>query len=416
MGLYHGQQGKVNESLDFTVDFSELEGMARTGLLSLSVQLGIKALNIMLEDEVISYAGEKGKHNPSRTAYRHGHERTSVVLGGQKIAIQKPRVRSKDGNGELPIETLIQFQAEDALNNAALRRVLHGVSVRNYIHTLDETPEGSHSTSKSSISRRFTKETERLMNEFINRRIDDYYPVIMMDGVKIGGYMVIVALGISKAGDKKVLGIIEGSTENAKICTDLIQNMIKRGLDASENRLFVLDGGKGLHKAVKDVFGENAYIQRCQIHKRRNVQSYLPESEQRKVKAAMNKAYMEFEYNEAKKKLELLARELEFKYPSAAASLREGLEETLTVHKLKVPGLLRTTLSNTNPIESAIGTALDVIGRVKNWQSGDQILRWASAGFMLAEEKFRAIKGHKQIPFLADALSNKKPSELLKTS
>lgn len=181
----------------------------------------------------------------------------------------------------MPIETLIQFQAEDALNNAALREVLHGVSVRNYIHTLGEAREGSHSTSKSSICRRFTKEAERLMNEFINRRIDNYYPVIMMDGVKIGSYMVIVALGISKTGDKKVLGIKERSTENAKICTDLIQNMINRGLDTSENRLFVLDGDKGLHKAVKDVFRENAYIQRCQIHKLRNAQSYLLESEQR---------------------------------------------------------------------------------------------------------------------------------------
>ncbi len=250
MELYYGQQGEVNESLHLTVDFSELEEMARNGLLSLSVELGIKALKIMLEDEVISYAGEKGRHNPSRTAYRHGHEKTNVVLGGQKIALQKPRVRTKDGSGELPLETLIQFQTEDLLNNAALKRILHGVSVRNYRHTLDEIPEGSHSTSKSSISRRFTKETEKLMQEFINRRIEDYYPVIMMDGVTTGDYLVIVALGISKAGKKKVLGIIEGSTENAKICTDLIQNMIKRGLDAEENRLFVLDGGKGLHKAV----------------------------------------------------------------------------------------------------------------------------------------------------------------------
>ncbi|NSW92978.1 MAG: transposase [Firmicutes bacterium] len=173
-----------------------------------------------------------------------------------------------------------------------------------------------------------------------------------------------------------------------------------------------MDGGKGLHKAVKDVFGENVQIQRCQIHKLRNVQSYLPESEQRRVKAAMNRAYMEFEYQEAKNKLERLAKELEFKYPSASASLMEGLEETLTVHKLKVPGLLRATLSNTNPIESAIGTALNVTGRVKNWQSGNQVLRWISSGFILAEEKFKTIKGYKQIPFLIDALNNKKPAEL----
>ncbi|NSW92977.1 MAG: transposase [Firmicutes bacterium] len=213
-------------------DFSELEEMARDGLLSLSVQLGIKALKIMLEDEVASYAGEKGRHDPSRTAYRHGYEKVGVVLGGQKIAVQKPRVRTKDGSTELPIETLIQFQREDALNNAALQRILHGVSVRNYGYTLDEVPEEPLSVSKSAVSRRFIKETQKLLNEFLNRTIDDYYPIIMLDGVKIGDYLVVVSLGISKAGKKKVLGIIEGSTENAKICTDLIQNMIKRGLDA----------------------------------------------------------------------------------------------------------------------------------------------------------------------------------------
>lgn len=412
MELYHEQKGNVREGLNLSVDFTELEGMASKGLLSLSMQLGIKALKIMLEDEVTSYAGEKGKHNKARAAYRHGFENSSVTLGGQKISIEKPRVRSKDGDKELTIETLCHFQQEDILNNAALQRILHGVSVRNYKHTLDEVPDGAHSMSKSSVSRRFTKVTEKLLKEFLERPIDDYFPVIMIDGVHLGDYLVAVALGITTQGKKKILGLIEGSTENAKICSNLLQNIIDRGLDEKENRLFVLDGGKGLHKAVTDVFGENAYIQRCQIHKRRNVQSYLPDSEQKAVKTAMNKAYMEFEYDAAKKKLLLLAKELEFKYPSASASLLEGLEETLTVHKLKIPGLLRTTLSNTNPIESAIGTATTVSERVKNWQSGNQVLRWISSGFMIAEEKFRTIKGHKQLPLLINALNNKNSAEL----
>jgi transposase-like protein len=415
MGLYHGQERKVREGLNLTVDFSELEQIASKGLLSLSVQLGIKALKIMLEDEVASCAGPKGKHSKSRAAYRHGYEKSSVTLGGQKISIEKPRVRSKSGDKELPIETLLRFQEEDILNDAALKRIIHGVSVRNYKHTLDEVPEESSSTSKSSVSRRFSKVTEKLLQEFLSRPIDDYFPIIMMDGVHLGDYLVVVALGISEEGKKKILGIKEGSTENSKICADLLQNIIERGLDAKEERLFVLDGGKGLYKAVRDVFGQNAHIQRCQIHKRRNVQSYLPQSEQKAVKTAMNKAYMEFGYDEAKKKFLLLAKELEFKYPSASASLLEGLEETLAVHKLKVPGLLRTTLSNTNPIESAISIATKVSERVKNWQNGNQVLRWVSSGFIIAEEKFRTIKGYKQIPFLIDAFSNKKSDELSET-
>lgn len=415
MELYHGQERKVREGLNLSVDFSELGEMASKGLLSLSVQLGIKALKIMLEDEVVSHAGEKGKHSSSRTAYRHGYEKSSVTLGGQKISIEKPRIRSKSLDKEIPIETLTHFQEEDILNDAALKRIIYGVSVRNYKHTLDEVPEESHSTSKSSVSRRFTKVTEKLLQEFLSRPIDDYFPIIMMDGVHLGDYLVVVALGISKEGKKKILGIIEGSTENSKICADLLQNIIERGLDEKENRLFVLDGGKGLHKAVRDVFGKNAYIQRCQIHKRRNVQSYLPQSEQKAVKTAMNKAYMEFEYDEAKRKLLLLAKELEFKYPSASASLLEGLEETLMVHKLKIPGLLRATLSNTNPIESAIGIATEVSGRVKNWQNGNQVLRWIASGFMIAEEKFRAVKGYKQILFLINAFNNKKSAELSET-
>jgi len=412
MKVYHEQQAKGIESEKFAIDFTELEEMARGGLLLLSIQIGLKALQNMLENEVVLYTGQKGKHNPQRTAYRHGYETATVVLGGQRIPIAKPRVRSKDRQEEIPIETLLQFQREDMLNNAVVKRILHGVSTRNYQYTLDDIPGEKVSTSKSTVSRHFVYETGKLLKEFLKRRIDEYYPVIMMDGVAIGEYLVVCMLGISKEGKKKVLGIIEGSTENAKICADLIHQTIDRGLKLDEHRLFVLDGGKGLHKAVKDVFGEYADIQRCQIHKSRNVRSYLPESEQKTVKTAMNKAYMEFEYDEAKKKLERLAKELEFKYPSAAVSLREGLEETLTVHRLKVPGLLRITLSNTNPIESAIGTTRDVMGRVKNWRNGDQVMRWAASGFILAEEKFRTVKGYKQIPFLIDALNKNKSVEL----
>ncbi|MDP4179652.1 MAG: transposase [Bacillota bacterium] len=268
----------------------------------------------MLEDEVVAYAREKGKHSENRTAYRHGYEGSSVVLGGQKVQVEKPRVRSKSEDKELPIITLIHFQEEGLLNDTVLKRIINGISTRKYKNTFDDVIEKGRSVSKSTVSRKFTKITEKLMNDFLNRPIEDDFPIMMMDGAHLCEYLVVVVLGITKEGKKKILGLIEGSTENSKICSDLLQSIIDRGLDTNEERLFVLDG-KGLHKAVKDVFGDKVHKQRCQIHKQRNVQKYLPESKQKAIKTAMYKAYIEFDYDEEKKKLILISRELEFKYP-----------------------------------------------------------------------------------------------------
>ncbi len=411
MKLYHEEKEKNNlNEIALELDFHDVEQYAKNGLLSLSVQIGLKVMQKMMEEEVNSHVGKKSKHIKERKAYRHGTEATKVVMGGQKIPTRRPRVRANDGsaNGkssEIPLQTLLQFQKEEFMNDTVLKRMLHGVSTRNYEHALDEIALESESISKSNISRKFQAESSKLMDEFMQRSIDECYPAIMLDGTGMGDYCVVVALGISAKGKKTVLGIREGSTENAMICTDLLNDVIERGLKPDEKRLIIIDGGKGLKKSVKDVFGDNACIQRCQIHKKRNVLSYLPESEKSRVKTKMNQAYSEFEYDEAKRKMALLAEELDFKYPSAAKSLLEGLEETLTVHKLGVPGRLRQTLSNTNPIESALSTTLNTTGRVKHWQSGDQVLRWLSAGFILTEKKFRAVNGYKQMPLLIGFLN-----------
>jgi len=400
MKLYQIPPTSVKESIQ-VLNTEILMSRASQGLLTLSMELGLEVLRQMMEDDVTAVAGEKGKHQPGRTAYRHGYEQTKVVCGGEKLSTSRPRVRSTDG-AELPLPTLTAFQDEDPLNQAVLANLLAGVSTRKYERTQAE-PDGS-CMSKSEVSRRFIKGMKEQMDIFFNRRLDDEYVAIMLDGMAFSKLTIIAAMGITADGKKKILGLKEGGSENTEVVQSLLNDIIERGVDPSVPRLYVLDGGKALHKAVTDTFGKNAAIQRCQVHKKRNVLSHLPESEKANVSIALTNAYLEFEYGEAKLALERLANNLTLRYPSAAASLREGLEETLTVHKLGVPGLLRQTLSNTNPMESANSVCAGVVKKVSRFKDGETALRHAAAGFMEAERGFRRIKGYKQIVFLKNAL------------
>ena len=400
---YQKRQSTVNGSIE-VMDMGPLVELASEGLLALSVQVGLEVLRQMLAVDVTALAGAKGRHNPDRSAYRHGTETTRVVMGGQKVSVKRPRVRSKEGS-ELQLPTLSVFQNEDPLNRVLLQRLLCGVSTRKYSRTLDESLEDAACVSKSEASRRFAAAMEARMDEFFKRRIEGSFPAMMIDGLELGKMTIIAAMGIDSEGRKRILGLAEGGSENSEVVKALLADMVERGLDASEPRLYILDGGKALHKAVKDTFGKKAVIQRCQVHKKRNVLSYLPESEQANVSLAMTTAYREFEYVKAKASLELLADNLAYRYPKAADSLREGLEETLTAHRLKLPGLLRQTLSSTNAMESANSGCMGIIRRVCNFKNGAMALRYAAAGFLEAERGFRRIKGYKQIPILQNALA-----------
>jgi transposase-like protein len=375
---------------------------AGEGLLALSLDLGLEVIRLMMEADATALAGEKGKHQAGRTAYRHGYEQTKVVCGGEKVSTARPRVRTKDG-AELPLPTLAAFQAQDPLNQAVLKHILAGVSTRKYEGVQDK-PDGS-CMSKSEVSRRFIKGMKAAMEEFFKRRLDDDFVAIMLDGMVFDKVTIIAAMGITAAGHKKMLGIAEGGSENSEVVKGLLADLIERGIDPSAKRLYVLDGSKALHKAVVDTFGKNAEIQRCQVHKKRNVLEHLPDSEKANASIALTNAYREFEYDEARSALEKLADSLQFRYPNAAASLREGLEETLTVHKLGVPGLLRQTLSNTNPLESANGVCAGMIRKVSRFKDGETALRHAAAGFMEAERGFKRVKGYRQIPFLVNSLT-----------
>jgi transposase-like protein len=400
---YQKERASVNGSIE-VMDMGPLVELASEGLLALSVQVGLEVLRQMLAVDVTALAGAKGRHNPDRSAYRHGTETTRVVMGGQKVSVKRPRVRSKEGS-ELQLPTLSVFQNEDPLNRVLLQRLLCGVSTRKYSRTLDESLEDAACVSKSEASRRFAAAMEARMDEFFKRRIEGSFPAMMIDGLELGKMTIIAAMGIDSEGRKRILGLAEGGSENSEVVKALLADLVERGLDASEPRLYILDGGKALHKAVKDTFGKKAVIQRCQVHKKRNVLSYLPESEQANVSLAMTTAYREFEYVKAKASLELLADNLAYRYPKAADSLREGLEETLTAHRLKLPGLLRQTLSSTNAMESANSGCMGIIRRVCNFKNGAMTLRYAAAGFLEAERGFRRIKGYKQIPILQNALA-----------
>jgi len=400
MKVYQVKQETVNTGIEIT-NYEYLREKAQDGLLQLSMSLGIEVMRMMLEEDVVQYAGPKGKHNTTgRTGYRHGHEQTTVVMGGKKIHTKRPRVRDTHGVGELVLPTLVKFQSEDPLNDAIMARLLAGVSTRKYSGTLEANDQDAVCTSKSEVSRRFITEMDRLMEEFFTRPIDDDYPVIMLDGLELGKMTILAAMGINREGEKRMLGIIEGGSENSIVVKELLNDLIARGLDPSRPRLYVLDGSKALHKGVTEIFGKDSLIQRCQVHKKRNVLSYLPKSEQANISMSLTMAYREFDYKTAKDKLLLIAGNLEHRYPKAAASLKEGLEETLTVNRLNVPGLLRETLCSTNPMESANSACRGIIRRVCNFKDGEMALRHAAAGFMGAEQGFKRVRGCKQMGVL----------------
>lgn len=403
MELYQRSEKGVKESIAL-LDAEALVERASEGLLNLSVELGLEVLRQMLEQDAEALAGPKGKHQSERRANRHGTEKSRVVLGGEKVRIERPRVRSVEGS-ELALPSLGLFQREDPLNRALLSRLLSGVSTRKYARTLDVNVQDASCVSKSEVSRRFAAGLESQMELFFKRPIEGRYPAMMIDGLELGKLTIIAAMGIDSEGKKRILGLVEGGSENSELVKALLADLIARGLDACEPRLYVLDGSKALAKGVKDTFGKLAVIQRCQIHKKRNVLGHLPESEQANVSMAMSLAYREFEYEKAKNALTLLADNLDHRYPSAAASLREGLDETLTVYRLNLPGLLRQTLSSTNAMESANSVCAGLLRRVTNFRDGKMTLRHAAAGFLEAERAFRRIKGYKQLPLLENQLA-----------
>lgn len=373
---------------------SELVGKP---LLELVVDVGIRGVHEILEGERERLCGPRYARPEERSAYRHGHAAGELVLGGRRVRLRRPRVRSLQGS-ELPLPTWEFCRGEDPLNQRAVAQIAAGVATRQYAGSL-EAFDGldTFSDGRSAVSRRFKAVTAKRLAEFMARPLNDLKPaVVMIDGVRLGGHVVLVALGVDEDGKKHVLGLHEGATENAASCERLLADLVGRGLATDRSLLFVLDGAKALHKAVSDVFGGRALIQRCQVHKKRNVTDHLPKNMHRWVGAALSAAYGCGNAVKAKKQLLALVGRLEDEHPSAAASLREGLDETLTVLRLELPAALERTLVSTNVIECLMSRVQALCGRVKRWRGGSMVLRWAALGLTQAERGFRRVKGAKK--------------------
>jgi transposase-like protein len=296
------------------------------------------------------------------------------------------------------------MQSPEAMPEAALKRMVRGVSTRNYEEVVDVARDG-FGVKKSSVSRAFVKATAAAIRELSSRRLDqERLLAIFLDGVEYAGETMLVALGVTETGEKKVLGLRQGASENAAVCTSLLEELCERGLDTSQPILAVIDGSKALAAGVKRIWGPKALVQRCQIHKRRNIEAHLPKKHHDELKRQLNVAWHQTDYEQAKKQLLTTSRWLERLNPAAANSLREGMEETLTVVKLGLPELLRQTLATTNPIESALSVTRTVTGRVTRWRDGDMRLRWCTAGLLRAEQRFHRIDGYRHLSQLARAL------------
>jgi len=377
----------------------------RAELLELVTRSGLKVLAAMLEEDRTAVCGPRYAHEPDRPASRAGTVRGEVVLGGRKVAIQRPRVRT--AAGEVPLPTFQTMSQRDPLDRRVVEQMLVGVATRQYARSLEALPAEmpSRGTSKSAVSRRFVAKTQAQLETWQARPLDDLaLAVLLLDGVHVGEHCLIVALGITEDGTKHALGLWDGSTENSTVCQSLLSNLQSRGLRTDRSLLVILDGSKALHKAVRMMFGEAALVQRCQIHKLRNVLDHLPERQRPWVKAILQRAYRQDDVATAKRLLQDLARRLDGEYPSAAESVREGLEDTLTIIGLHLSPALRRSLSTTNAAESLISRTRHVKRNVKRWRGGQMVLRWVAAGVLEAVKGFRRLKGHKEMPRLVAAL------------
>jgi putative transposase len=391
-----------------SVAMTEIAENMHEGLLSLAVGAGLQVMQALMDADVTTLAGPKGKHDPVRTAVRHGRDLGSLTLGGRRVAVTRPRVRAADGTGELPIPSYELFTSTEILGKMAMEKMLAGLSTRRYPVGLEpvgqQVDETSSATSKSAVSRRFVAMTETALAELLSRDLSGLDLVaLMIDGVHFAESCCVVALGIDIDGTKHPLALVEGSTENATLVTELLVDLRERGLDVTRPMFVGIDGSKALRKAVLGVL-ERPVIQRCQLHKIRNVKDHLPQRLRSSVGRKMTDAYHADSALEAEAALLALAKELDRTHPGAAASLREGLAETLTVLRLGVPPTLARTLRSTNTIESMISVCREHAANVKRWRDGQMALRWCAAGMVEAGKQFRRVNGHLHLPSLRAAL------------
>lgn len=390
-----------------------LATMMRGELREFVMTLGMQAVATMLEEERTQMCGPRYAHDPERTATRGGTTRGTLTMGGRKVRMTRPRVKGADGH-EVPLGTWSELGSSDPMSERVLEQMTIGIATRKYARSLESVPDelDEYGTSKSAASRRFVEVTQAKLDAWSSRPLGELgICAVFLDGIHIAEHVVLVALGVDATGAKHVLGIWEGATENGAACRAMLSDLVTRGLDDETSRLFIIDGSPALRASIRDVFGKRALVQRCQVHKIRNVESHLPKTKQKAIKAAMRQAYKSTKVETAKRLLNNIARTLESEHPSAAASIREGLDETLTIMGLSLSRALERSFSTTNPIENLNERIRQVSKRVKRWRGGSMILRWTAAAVFEAERGFRRLKGHKDMPKLIAALAKKSPAK-----
>src|SRR5215472_14954030 len=399
-----------NPAVQMVLPMAEMVGWLRQGVGALIRQAGLRVMELLMEEEVRERVGERSQPQPDRTANRWGKERGYCVVMGQKVPVERPRVRTIEDQ-EVRLGSYEMFHRGEPLTEAVWEKLMLGLSTRRYGQAVREFTE-AYGLEKSTISEHFIEASRKKLQQIMERQLDKLkLCALLIDATPFAGQQMVFAMGISQDGRKTILGIRQGATENATVVGELLGDLVNRGLDFSEPRLYVLDGGKALHAAVRKYAGESAPIQRCQVHKRRNVLDHLTDEQKPAVAKRLNAVYALEDHSAAKVALDQLHRDLMDINPSAARSLGEGLEETLTVHRLHVPAQLRKTLASTNVIESAFAIVERVCANVKRWQAGDQRERWVGSGLLVAEKQFRRIQGHKHIPSLLRVFETLNPSK-----
>jgi transposase-like protein len=412
---FEAMAAEGNPAVQMVLPMAEMVGWLRKGVGELIRQAGLQLMDLLMQEEVRELAGERSQRQLERTAHRWGNERGYCVVMGQKVPIQRPRVRTTDEK-EVRLGSYEMFHRGEPLTETVWEKLMLGLSTRKYGQAVREFIE-AYGLEKSAISEHFIEASRAKLKAMTEHRLEKTrLCALLIDATPFAGQQMVAALGISEDGRKTILGIRQGATENATVVGELLGDLVNRGLDFTVPRLYVLDGGKALSAAVKKYAGESAAIQRCQVHKRRNVLDHLTDEQKPEVSKQLNAAYAMEEYGAAKEALNRLHRELMDLNPSAARSLGEGMDETLTVHRLHLPMQLRRTMASTNVIESAFSIVEQVCKNVKRWHGGDQRERWVGSGLLVAEKQFRRVQGHKQIPALIKELETLTPgkSEVVK--
>jgi putative transposase len=402
-----------NPAVQMLLPMAEMVGWLRKGVGELIRQAGLQLMDLLMQEEVREVVGERSQRQAERRANRWGVEHGYCIVMGQKVPIERPRVRTTDDK-EVRLGSYEMFHRGEPLTETVWEKLMLGLSTRKYGQAVRQFTE-AYGLEKSAISEHFIEASRAKLKDMMEHRLEKTrLCALLIDATPFEGQQMVAALGIAQDGRKTILGIRQGATENATVVGELLGELMNRGLDFTEPRLYVLDGGRALTAAVKKYAGESAVIQRCQVHKRRNVLDHLTDEQKPAAARKLNAAYALENHAAAKQALNALHRELMDLNPSAARSLGEGMEETLTVHRLHVPMQLRKTLASTNVIESAFSIVERVCRNVKRWHAGDQRERWVGSGLLVAQKQFRRITGYKQIPVLIRELEAQAPMKVVK--